>query len=101
MESENAPEERLLETIVKSRSLKRNKLNLGMFYCVSGITFMMFIIMLTLSGYAASSAGHINVLITDAGTTLGDVDEIIPKINKALEILQAICRKANFTDDCG
>ena len=94
-------EQRLLGVIQESRTLKRNKLNLGIFYCASAATLVMFFTVLALSGYAAGSAKHIDLLVTDATTTLTDVGEILPKITTALRIIQEICWKTNFTDDCG
>ena len=93
--------ETLLETLDESRSFKRNKINWSIFYGTACATTVMFLILVSLSGWSISIGGEINNLVAQGQETLTDVQRMLPDAVQALDILKFMCKHENFTRTYG
>ena len=105
-DNNNASQENnLRDTLLDTLSFKRHRVQYSLFYAASGATFIMFVILCSLSGWSVSIGQKVNELVADGHETLQDLQEILPQGREALRIIRAMCRHENFTpvwgDICG
>lgn len=91
----------LRSTLLDTFSFRNNKVNYSIFYAASGATFIMFVILCSLSGWSISIGTEINGLVATGQETLADVQAILPEAKDALRILQEMCKHENFTRSWG
>jgi len=84
----------LMDTLIESRSFKRNKLQWIVFYGSSFATAVMFVILCSLSIWTLTLAHEINHIVTKSTAILNDVEEMMP-------VMRAICQHDNFTESYG
>ena len=100
MSIERQPDQ-LMETLMESRSFKKNPVQWSIFYATGIATGIMFIILCSLSAWSISLGTRINDLVSQGHETLVDVQFLIPKIEEQIKLLETICEHENFTKNYG
>jgi len=91
----------LRSTLLDTLSFRTNKVNYSIFYAASSATFIMFLILCSLSGWSISISTEINGLVASGHETLADVQALLPEAKDALRILKEMCKHENFTKSWG
>jgi hypothetical protein len=95
------PTNLLRETLIESRSFKKNPVQWSIFYGTAVATGLMFIILCSLSAWSISLGTQVNDLVVQGSLTLTDVQDLIPKIEEQIRLLETICEHENFTKSYG
>ena len=77
------------------------KQNYKYFYATGLASLVSLVILFVISGYTAYVATHLGHLMTNSNIVLGDIQELVPEVRKALTLLQNMCKHANFTKNYG
>ena len=94
-------DEGLLHNLAESRRFHRNKGSLTILYVAAGSAIVTLLLILAVTGYTASTAARVHTLLTDAGETLSDVDELIPMVRESLMLLKDLCKFPEVAKYCG
>ena len=72
--------------------------NLRLFYCISIVVSVIFILLLVITGYTAHTVYTVSSVATNTQELIDDIHELLPESKKAIELLYALCKDANWTN---
>ena len=98
---DNELDEGLLRNLAESRKFHRNKGTLTIMYVAAGSAIVTLLLILIVTGYTANIALRVHALLTDAGETLSDIDELIPMAKESLRLLKDLCEFPEVAKYCG
>jgi hypothetical protein len=98
---DNELDEGLLHNLAESRKFHRNKLPLTILYIAAASAILTLLLILAVTGYTASIAARMHVLLTDASETLAEIDELIPMAKESVRLLDDLCKFPEVAKYCG